>query len=62
MKMIPPANIILADSTIKNAGRGVFSSATIAKDECIERCPIIFLTKEDYIFAKQTTLRNYHFL
>lgn len=62
MQVRPPTKIYLGDSKINNAGRGVFALDYIKAGELIERCPIIFLTTEDYPLVKQTTLRNYHFL
>lgn len=56
------SQIYLAKSTIANAGRGVFASTLIKVGTIIERCPIIFLRKEDYPLAKQTSLLNYYFL
>ena len=61
-QVVPPKKIAIAGSRIGNAGRGVFASGDIAKSELIERCPIIFLTKEDYPLVKKTTLLNYYFL
>lgn len=58
----PSGKIYLAESTIPKAARGVFASANLARGELIERCPIIYLTKEDYLLVKQTTLLNYYFL
>lgn len=42
MKSIqPPSKVYVAESTIRNAGRGVFASKSIASGEIIERCPVI---------------------
>ena len=60
--MIVNRAVYVSSSTIKNAGRGVFASKEFNNDELIERCPIIYLTKEDYPLAKQTSLLNYYFL
>lgn len=62
MKIEPTNKIYLGDSSIDNAGRGVFASQDIKKDELIESCPIIYFTEKDYAFAKQTILLNYYFL
>lgn len=62
MELNPPTKVKIADSNIKNAGRGILSTQSIAEGELIERCPIIFLTEKDYPLAKQTTLLNYYFL
>ncbi len=62
MKLFPTEKVYLAESTIENADRGVFAAKAIAQNELIESCPIIFLTKEDYPLAKQTTLLRYYFL
>ena len=62
MKLLPTEKVYLAESAIENADRGVFASQKIADGELIESCPIIYLTKEDYPLAKQTTLLKYYFL
>lgn len=62
MKQLPAEKIYLADSSITNAGRGVFALDQIKEGELIERCPIIYLTEQDYPLTKQTTLLNYYFL
>lgn len=63
MKQLHPSvRIYTGESRIKNGGRGVFAASDIKTGQLIEECPIIYLTEEDYVMAKQTTLRNYHFL
>lgn len=43
MKLKPTEKVYLADSEIENADRGMFATQKIAKDELIERSPIIYL-------------------
>ncbi|MEK7063305.1 MAG: SET domain-containing protein [Patescibacteria group bacterium] len=61
--MEPSQKIILKDSGVANAGRGVFATITIAEGELIESCPVIELTSRwDRRLLKLTELRNYYFL
>lgn len=61
--MIKPSNsIYLSKSLILKAGRGVFASKEIKKDELIERCPVFVLPRKDYPIIKQTALRDYYFM
>jgi hypothetical protein len=55
-------NIYLAESEIKNAGRGVFAAASIGKGKTIESCPVLVLPRKDYPLVKRTELRNYYFM
>lgn len=51
----------IANSLIKGAGRGVFASRHIEKDEMIERCPVIILQQHDIQVIEKTELINYYF-
>lgn len=62
MEIKIPTKIVVKESEISDAGRGIFATSDIGGGELIERCPIIFLTENDYPLAKRTTLLNYYFL
>lgn len=62
MDHLQPPQIFIGMSSITHGGRGVFAARSFKADELIEECPIIYLTPEDYLHAKQTTLLNYYFL
>ena len=51
--------IHVAKSSIKNAGRGVFASVPIKKNEIIEVCPILILWNKDTGLIMETSLQNY---
>ena len=54
--------IYITKSKIKNAGRGVFAIVNFRKGEIIEQCPVIVLSRKDYLLAKKTELKNYYFM
>lgn len=58
----PSDKIYLSDSSITNAGRGVFARVAIKKGEVIERCPVFVLPRKDYPVLKKTALRDYYFM
>lgn len=60
MKISPPKKIKIIN--IINKGRGVVAIQDIEKDEIIETCPIIFISKEeaDFIKNKSTVLKFYY--
>lgn len=63
MEILPPSSkIYLTNSKIEKAGRGVFASVDIEKDEVIEICPVIVLPKEQTRIFKETALHNYYFM
>ena len=62
MNISSPNKIYLSKSDIPKAGRGVFASKLIKKDEVIEECPVLVIPKKDYPVAKKTSLRNYYFM
>lgn len=62
MKITPSDKVYLANSKIPQAGRGVFASQRIKKNELIEICLVYVLPRKDYPVVKKTTLRNYYFM
>ena len=62
MKTIYPSKkIYLSKSKIKNAGRGVFASQDIAKNDIIEICPILEVPANDVFNLKESIFVNYYF-
>jgi len=61
-KIFPSQKVHLSASKIAKAGRGVFATKSIRKNEAIEECPVLVLLKKDYPIAKKTELRNYYFM
>lgn len=62
MKNFSPASkVYIADSKIKNAGRGVFASKNIKKGEIIEICPVILIPKNDLSILNGSLLMEYFF-
>ena len=55
------SKIYLADSRIKDAGRGVFATRKIKKGETIEVCPVILL-KGEGDKLRDSELYHYYFL
>ena len=51
--------VYIAQSTIPNAGRGVFARVDINKGEIIERCPIIEIPTDDQSSINETMLVTY---
>ncbi len=62
MNIYPSNKIYISESKVPKAGKGVFASKTIKKDEIIEECPVFVLPKTDYPLVKKTILRNYYFM
>jgi len=60
--LYPSTKITLHESTISKAGRGVFATVDIQKGETIEVCPVLRISKEDYLNVKKTILREYYFM
>lgn len=52
-------DLIIKPSSL--AGRGVFAQRNFAKDEIIERCPVIVLNEKDTKQIDPTDLYNYYF-
>lgn len=61
MKLSASADIYISESGISHAGRGVFASKNIKKDDVIEVCPVIVLREEETPDLKKTQLNNYYF-
>jgi SET domain-containing protein len=62
MKKIEPSEkIYLSNSRVPKAGRGIFASKSLKKDEIIELCPIVLL-KGEGIKLRKSELYNYYFL
>ncbi|HEY4694678.1 MAG TPA: SET domain-containing protein [Candidatus Nanoarchaeia archaeon] len=57
----PSKKIYLSKSKIKNAGRGVFASKDIKKNEVIEICPVIEVPMDDLSNLKESILVKYYF-
>jgi SET domain-containing protein len=58
-----PEKIYIDESTLPNAGRGVFAKEAIQEGECIEQCPVIALDNvKDRARLRKTGLVNYYFL
>jgi len=51
----------VADSKIKNAGRGVFAKEDIKKNELIEICPVILAPRSDFSNLKESLFVTYFF-
>ncbi len=58
----PSIKIYQDQSMIKDAGRGVFATQDLKKDEVIERCPVIVSPDKDLPHLRQTELYNYYFM
>lgn len=61
MKLLPSTKIYVSASKIKNAGRGVFASQDIKKDEVIEICPFIEVLVDDVFNLRESILASYYF-
>lgn len=54
--------LIVRDSSIAGAGRGVFTTRPFAPGDTIEICPIILIPREERSFIDRTLLSNYYFM
>ncbi len=62
MKTIHPSSALyLAESKIKNAGRGVFAARDITKNEVVEICPILEVHIEDVFVLQESIMMTYYF-
>ena len=52
---------IIRKSKIKNAGRGVFAICNIKKNEIIEKCQLIEISKQEINHLIPTILGHYHY-
>ena len=57
----PPRCVYLSESSIPQAGRGVFASRTIKPNELIESCPIVLIPALQVQHLRYTELFNYYF-
>lgn len=53
--------VYIDDSTIKNAGRGIFAAKAIKKNETIEVCPILIIEANEEADIMNTDLGHYVF-
>jgi len=60
-KLLTSDKIYIKQSSILNAGRGVFAGCNIKKGEIIESCPIIEVPKHDMSNLKESILVTYFF-
>jgi len=60
-KLYPASKIYVAQSKIKNGGRGVFASQNIKKGEIIEVCSLIIVPKNDLSNLRESILVTYFF-
>ena len=60
-KLLTSDKIYIKQSSILNAGRGVYARRDIKKDEIIETCPIIEVPKHDMSNLKESILVTYFF-
>lgn len=61
MEIIPPTKVKIIE--IEGKGRGVVATQKILKDEIIEICPIIEITKKEADFIQnQAHILNYYYL
>jgi len=44
------------------AGRGIFTASAIARNDLIELCPVIILSREDTQLIHRTRLHDYYFI
>ena len=62
MKNLLASNkVYVAQSKIKNGGRGVFATQDIKKGELIEKCPVIETPKNDLSNLNESILVTYFF-
>jgi len=59
--LVASSKIYVTKSTIPGAGRGVFAKQAIEKNELIEKCPVIVLSKEELFIAAPTLISDYYF-
>lgn len=60
-KLFSSTKIYVADSKIKNAGRGIFAKKLIKKNELIEICPVILAPRSDFSNLKESLFVTYFF-
>ena len=60
-KLLTSDKIYIKQSKILNAGRGVYAKCNIKKNEIIENCPIIEVSKHDMANLNKSILVTYFF-
>ncbi len=60
-RIMPSDKTYVATSEIAKAGRGVFAKVEIKKDELIEKCPVIEVSKHDTSNLTETILVTYFY-
>ena len=60
-KYYPSTKIYISESNINKAGRGVFASKNINKNEIIEICPVILAPESDLANLDKSIFVNYFF-
>jgi uncharacterized protein len=60
-KLFTSDKVYVKNSKIKGAGRGVFARCDIQKDEIIEQCPVIEVSKHDTSKLNESILTTYFF-
>lgn len=60
-ELLTSDKIYISESKMIKAGRGVFARVDIKKNEIIERCPIIEVSKYDTLNLSETILATYLF-
>jgi len=60
-KLLTSDKVYIKESSILNAGRGVYARRDIKKDEIIERCPVIEVPKHDTSNLRESILVTYFF-
>ncbi|HSX58050.1 MAG TPA: SET domain-containing protein [Candidatus Saccharimonadales bacterium] len=60
-KVYPSTKIFVAESKIKNAGRGIFAANDIEKDEIVEVSPMLEVPIDDVSVLKESILATYYF-
>ena len=60
-KLLTTDKVYMKQSKIVNAGRGVYASRAIKKDEIIERCPVIAVPQHDAANLTESMLITYFY-
>lgn len=60
-KLLASDKIYIGKSKIPNAERGVFARCDIGKDEIIEKCPVILVSRHDMSNLNESILVTYFF-
>ncbi|MDO8503877.1 MAG: SET domain-containing protein [bacterium] len=60
-RLLTSSKIYISQSTIADAGRGVYAKRDIKKGEIIERCPVIEVPKHDTSNLRESILVTYFF-